>query len=89
MIYIICYLLIVNITAFILYGLDKRKAEKNKWRIKESTLIVIAALGGSVGALLGMIIFRHKTKHPKSFILVPLFLLLQVILGFLVFRLQA
>lgn len=57
------YLALMSITAFILYGMDKSKAKRKKWRIKENTLIATGFFGGSVGALLAMKLFRHKTKH--------------------------
>lgn len=57
------YLAVVNVTAFALYGLDKYKAKKGAWRIPEKTLLGIAVIGGSVGALAGMNFFRHKTRH--------------------------
>lgn len=57
------YLAIVNVVAFVLYGLDKYKAKTGAWRIPEKTLLGIAVIGGSVGALAGMNFFRHKTKH--------------------------
>lgn len=72
------YLALINLLTFAVYGIDKRKAQKNAWRIKESTLLLLAAVGGSVGALLGMQIFRHKTKHPKFTVGVPLILLVQI-----------
>lgn len=72
------YLVLINLLTFAAYGIDKRKAQKNAWRIKESTLLLLAAAGGSVGALLGMQIFRHKTKHPKFTVGVPLILLVQI-----------
>lgn len=59
----IAFLIIMSITAFVLYGSDKTKAKKNKWRIKESTLLSIGFFGGAVGAVAGMKHFRHKTKH--------------------------
>lgn len=68
--------IIINIVAFLMYGLDKRKAVRHQWRISEAALLGIAFCGGSVGALLGMKLFHHKTKHWKFKILVPLFLLL-------------
>lgn len=77
---LVIYLLIINLAAFFLYGIDKRRARKNKWRIPEKTLLMIAALGGSVGALLGMTKFRHKTQKWKFKLLVPLCLILQVVL---------
>lgn len=62
----------INVIAFIAYGIDKYKAKRNKWRISETTLILLAFIGGAVGALLGMKTFRHKTQHWKFKILVPL-----------------
>jgi len=59
------YLLLVNIVALIMYGIDKKKARKQKWRIKESTLLAVAFLGGCYGALAGMYLFHHKTKKNK------------------------
>ena len=75
------YLLIINLTAFYLYWNDKRRAKKGRWRIPENTLLLIAFIGGSIGAILGMKVFRHKTKHWKFKILVPLFLVLHVVLA--------
>ena len=87
---IIAALLLVNIVAFAAYGIDKRKAQKNKWRIPESTLLLLAFIGGSLGALLGMRTFHHKTKHWKFKILVPLFLVLQLALAvWLIYRSMA
>lgn len=60
---------------------DKHKARKNQWRIRESTLLIWAAVGGSIGILAGMYLFRHKTLHPKFTIGVPLILAAQVVLG--------
>ena len=62
---LILYLFIINISSFILYGIDKQKAIKHKFRISENTLIFSTFIGGSVGAFFGMQFFRHKTKHPK------------------------
>ena len=70
------YLLGMNVLAFFLYGIDKRRAVKDRWRIPEATLLGVALAGGSVGAWAGMQTFRHKTKHWKFKILVPLFILL-------------
>ena len=77
---LLIYLVIINLATFLLYGIDKRRAKKNKWRISEKTLFILAAVGGSVGALLGMTKFRHKTQNWRFKLLVPLFLLLQVAL---------
>lgn len=60
---ILVYFLIVNLLALILMGIDKIKAKKNAWRIKEKTLFLFPALGGALGGLIGMYLFRHKTKH--------------------------
>ena len=74
------YLLIINIVSFIVYGVDKRLAIKNKSRISIVTLLSLAGIGGSVGSLLGMYIFRHKTKKSYFTVGVPLILLTQIIL---------
>ena len=76
----------VNLFTFILYGVDKLKAKRGDWRIPEATLLLAAALGGSLGALLGMELFRHKTKHWQFKILVPLFLVLHIALGVYIWR---
>lgn len=74
------FLLIINALAFLLMCLDKHYARKKMWRIPEATLLLSAALGGSLGALLGMYSFRHKTKKPKFYITVPLLLALHLFL---------
>ncbi|MCF0199692.1 MAG: DUF1294 domain-containing protein [Bacteroidaceae bacterium] len=74
------YLLIVNAVAFCIYGIDKLKAKKNRWRIAESTLLGLAVAGGSVGAWLGMKVWRHKTQHKKFKYGVPIILLSQGLL---------
>lgn len=73
------YLIIINLVAFAAYGVDKWKAIKDKWRIPEKTLILLAAIGGALGAYAGMRYFRHKTQHKKFTICVPLFLILWII----------
>lgn len=73
--FVIVYLAVINLTAFVIYGSDKKRAAAGRWRISEGTLLGIALIGGSVGALAGMKCFRHKTQHWKFRILVPLFLL--------------
>ncbi len=70
------FLLVINIAAFITYFADKRKAIKHRWRIPESVLLGIAAAGGSLGAFAAMRLFRHKTKHPKFYITVPIFMII-------------
>lgn len=80
------YLLIVNLIALILYGIDKFKAKHSLWRIPEKILFLISFIGGSVGALLGMYLFHHKTKHLSFVILNPLFLILQIFLVIYFYR---
>ena len=84
--WVLLILAAVNLLAFALYGIDKLKAKKGAWRIPESTLLLVAFLGGSLGALLGMELFRHKTKHAKFKVLVPLFLILHIALGVYIFK---
>lgn len=76
--FLLIYLAVINAVTFLLYGIDKLKAKKNAWRIKESTLLIFALIGGSLGALAGMYAFHHKTKHLKFKLGVPLILILQV-----------
>ena len=76
---LILYLLIVNANGFILMLVDKIKAKKNLWRIPEATLFLVAVIGGSIGSILGMYTFRHKTKHIKFIVGMPLILAVQVI----------
>ena len=83
------YLLIINAAGFLLMLVDKWKAKKNRWRIRESTLLLIAALGGSVGSLAGMYLFRHKTLHLKFTVGIPLILAAQCIAAVLVMALEA
>ena len=72
-------LLTLNLLTFIIYGIDKFKAKKAKWRIPESTLLLLAIFGGSISAWLGLQVWRHKTQHKKFFIGIPMILTLQVI----------
>ena len=76
---------LINFAAFLTFWSDKCRARKNRWRIPERTLLLLAGIGGSVGALLGMLLFRHKTKHAKFFIGIPFILLvhLAVVIYFL------
>ena len=75
---LVYYFVIMNILAFITYGIDKARARKGKWRISEAMLILLAFFGGALGASLGMLIFHHKTRKRKFFITVPLLLALQL-----------
>ena len=78
---IICYLLAVNIVTFLLYGIDKYKAKKGKWRISEATLLTMAAIGGSIGAWAGMRLWHHKKMHKKFKYGIPVIIILQVALA--------
>lgn len=86
MIYFIIYLIIVNIVAFLAMFIDKRKAKYGKWRIKEHTLFILALIGGSIGAIIGMYTFRHKTKKARFFIGFPVILIVEVLLGFMIYN---
>lgn len=74
------YLAVVNLAAFALMGVDKRRAKRGAWRIPERTLFLPAILGGSPGAILGMQVFRHKTRHRQFMIGMPLILLVQLVI---------
>lgn len=74
------YLIAINAIAFVVYGIDKYKARKGLWRIPESSLLMLAAVGGSMGAWSGMKYFRHKTKHLKFTLGVPAIMLCQMAL---------
>ena len=75
---LIIYLVALNVATFFTYGIDKWKAKKSKWRIRETALLGLAVLGGSVGALLGMKVWHHKTMHKKFKYGVPLILIVQL-----------
>ena len=75
---ILSYLVVINLMAFVLYGIDKKRAIRNEHRIRESILLWIARLGGAIGSWLGIKIFRHKTKHTKFRVIVPLWMIIWV-----------
>ena len=77
---IVFYLVFINVLTFLLYGIDKWKAKRSRWRIPESALLGMAAVGGSVGAWLGMRIWHHKTQHKKFRYGVPAILVVQIVL---------
>ena len=78
------YLIVINILTFAVYGIDKWKARQGSWRISESTLLMLAVIGGTIGALLGMQVWRHKTMHLKFKYGLPLILLAQIALMYLI-----
>ncbi len=79
--YLVYYLLIINAAGYLLMLADKHRARKNRWRIPEVTLMTTALLGGSVGCLIGMYTVRHKTKHLKFTLGIPLILTAQIMLS--------
>lgn len=81
---LIIYLVIINLAAFFIFGIDKLRAIKNRWRIAESTLFLLALIGGSVGAEAGMYVFHHKTRHLRFVIGIPLIFILQVLIVFFI-----
>ena len=83
---IVYYLIALNIVTFFVYGIDKWKAKRAKWRISEATLLLLSVLGGSIGALLGMKIWHHKTMHKKFKYGLPLILLAQIALIYLIIQ---
>lgn len=82
---VVCCLTVVNAVAFIVYGIDKYRARNGKWRIPEATLLMLAVVGGSVGAWLGMKALHHKTRHRKFRYGVPAILLLQIVVATLLY----
>lgn len=82
---VVGYIIILNLIGFALMGIDKRRAIKNAFRVPEATLFAIAIAGGSIGSILGMLLFRHKTKHLYFKIGLPVILLLQILLLVLLF----
>ena len=83
---VLIYLILINLLAFLLFGLDKRKAQLHQWRISEKALFSAALLGGSIGAILGMHLFHHKTKHWYFRYGLPAILILQIAVVLLNFR---
>lgn len=77
---IVIYLISINLIAFLAMYIDKKRAEKNEWRIKEVTLLTLALIGGSIGGIAGMYTFRHKTQKPKFVVGFPTILILQIII---------
>lgn len=84
--YVLLYLFLVNAAGLLFMLADKHRARKKQWRIPEATLMGIAAMGGSIGALLGMYAFHHKTRHPKFYIGIPVLLVMQLCLAILLYQ---
>ena len=83
--FLIGYIILVNIIGFALMGIDKRKAVRSAFRIPEATLFAVAIIGGSLGSILGMQLFRHKTKHWYFKFGMPIILILQIVLFLLLY----
>ena len=83
--YLMYYLIIINIAAWLMYGLDKWKAKGGAWRIPGRALLLTALLGGSAGALAGMLLFHHKTRKPKFTVGVPVMLAAHCVILWLIF----
>ena len=77
-------LIVLNIVTFLVYGIDKWKAKQGSWRISEASLLILAVIGGSIGALFGMKVWHHKTMHKKFKYGLPLILLAQIALIYLI-----
>ena len=83
---LVIYLIAVNITAFVMMGMDKRRAIRHEWRIPETRLFASALLGGGAGAVIGMYTFRHKTKHWYFVVGMPLIMILNFAIIYLVVK---
>ena len=77
---LICYIVVINLVSFMMFGIDKYKARRGQWRISEATLLALAAIGGSIGAWMGMKVWHHKTLHSKFRYGVPIMLLAHIAL---------
>ena len=73
------YFMIINLTTFILFAIDKKRSKTNKWRIPEARLLIFSFIGGGIGGFIGMMIFRHKTKKPKFTIGMPILIILNIL----------
>ena len=78
--YLLIYIIFINVVTFWVYSDDKRRAKKHMWRTSESALVLLAIIGGSVGALLAMLLFHHKTRHKQFVIGIPTILISQIAL---------
>ena len=84
---ILIYLAVINVVTFFMYGVDKLKAKKSKWRIRETALLGLAVLGGSIGAWVGMKVWHHKTQHKKFKYGVPAIIIVQLaIIGYILYE---
>lgn len=84
--YFLTYVILINFITFIVYGIDKNKAKNKQWRIPESTLIFLCLMGGSVGGLISMVVFKHKLSKKKFYIGIPSILILNKIIEMVIFN---
>ncbi|MBU5313023.1 DUF1294 domain-containing protein [Tissierella carlieri] len=85
-IFLLIYLISINLISFILFGIDKNKAEKKEWRISEASLLLTSILGGSIGSLIGIVVFKHKLSKKKFYIGIPCILILNKIIELIIFN---
>ena len=85
-IFLLYYLIIINIVTFLVYAIDKWKARRSKWRIPETTLLGLAVIGGSIGAWSGMKVWHHKTQHKNFRFGLPLIMIAQIALAIWIYR---
>ena len=78
---VLIYLAVINVVTFFMFGIDKWKAKKSKWRVRETALLGLAVLGGSIGAWLGMQVWHHKTLHKKFKYGIPVIIIIQLVLS--------
>ncbi len=84
--YFITYLGAINLLSFIMFGIDKMKAEKKGWRIRESTLLMISFLGGAIGSIIGMVVFKHKLSKKEFYLGIPFLIILNKIMELVIFN---
>ena len=83
--YLYAYLALINLVLFVVMGADKLRAKRHRRRVPEKTLLALAVLGGGVGGMLGMLVFRHKTRHAKFYLGFPLIFLCEAVLAYVLF----
>lgn len=82
--YYLCYLAVINLATLLIFGIDKLKSVRGKYRISEKTLLILCLLGGALGGLIAMILFNHKTRKAKFFVIVPLLIIVHTALFLLI-----
>lgn len=83
---LVVYVIVMNLLGFLVMGIDKYKAKKQAWRVPESTLFILAIIGGSLGSIVGMYAFRHKTRHWYFVYGLPFIFVLQIAIGILLLK---